>query len=380
VKGSGKTTLLDVLGRLVPRSLRTLNVTPAAVFRMIETYHPTILIDEADTFLYDAEGLRGVLDGNRKGDTVIRTVGDNFEPRAFATFCACVISLIGSLPDTLHDRSIVIDLRRRLLKEKITPFRLDRAGHLDVLARMAARWAQDNAERVAAADPAMPDGVINRESDNWRPLVAIADVAGGRWPRRASKAALKAHAAAMGDEASLLELLLGDIRSIFKERDKPDKPCAEIRSADLVEALLAIEVHPWAELGKERKPLSANKLARMLRPLSITSEKIGPEKKRVAGYVREHFKDAFSRYLEPEGDTKADIRTERDEMGTSGIFKADSLDPGCPDAKCENLITTGFCPDVRLQRGETAKRRMCGPQSRSPMTFPIAARRSMCRT
>jgi len=250
----------------------------------------------------------------------------------------------------------VIDLRRRLPKERISPFRLDRGGHLDVLARMAARWAQDNAERVAAADPVMPDGVINREADNWRPLVAIANVAGGRWPKRACKAALKAHAATVaGDEASLLEMLLGDIRNIFKERDKPDKPCADITSANLVEALVAIEVHPWAELGKERKPLTQHRLAKMLKPLAIVSEKIGPKGKRLGGYVRAHFKDAFERYLEPEGASDSDTRTQRDEMGTSDIFDSDTIATGCPSPECEKPNNDGLvsgCPSAKGGNGQ----------------------------
>ena len=28
----------------------------------------------------------------------------------------------------------------------------------------------------------MPAGVFNRAADNWRPLLAIADAAGGEWP------------------------------------------------------------------------------------------------------------------------------------------------------------------------------------------------------
>jgi hypothetical protein len=220
-KGCGKTLLLDVLGRLVRRPLRTLSITPAATFRVVEGWQPTLLIDEADTFLNDNEGLRGILDGNRKGDTVLRTVGDDYEVRAFATYGAVAIALIGTLPDTLHDRSVVIDLKRRLLKERIVPFRFDRAGHLDVLARMAVRWTADNAERVAVLDPKMPKGVINRAADNWRPLAAIAAVAGGRWPARLAKAATAAHAAGTTEDASRLELLLGDIRDAF-DTDKAE--------------------------------------------------------------------------------------------------------------------------------------------------------------
>jgi Protein of unknown function (DUF3631) len=50
------------------------------------------------------------------------------------------------------------------------------------MSRKAARWTQDYADAIAAADPEMPDGIINREADNWRPLLSVADEAGGEWP------------------------------------------------------------------------------------------------------------------------------------------------------------------------------------------------------
>jgi hypothetical protein len=206
-KGCGKTLLLDVLGRLVLRPLSTANVTPAAIFRVIEAHRPTLLVDEADTFLRENDELRGILNGNRKGSQVVRTVGEDYEPRAFATYSACAIALIGSLPDTLHDRAVAVDLKRRLRTEKAEPFRPDRAGHLDVLARRIARWAADHAQGIADSDPVMPDGIINRLADNWRPLLAIAEEAGEGWPERARQAASAAHAAAADDEASRLELL-----------------------------------------------------------------------------------------------------------------------------------------------------------------------------
>jgi putative DNA primase/helicase len=140
MKGWGKTTLEDVLGRMVLRPLPTANVTPAAIFRVVEACRPTLLIDEADTFVSQNDELRSVLNsGHRKGGSVLRTVGDDHEPRSFATYSGCVISLIGILPDTLHDRSVVVDLKRKLPSEKAEGFRPDRACHLDVLARKAAR-------------------------------------------------------------------------------------------------------------------------------------------------------------------------------------------------------------------------------------------------
>ena len=322
MKRCGKTTLLDIIGRLIWRPLPTANVTAAALFRVVEAYRPTLLVDEADTFLAEADELRGVLNsGHRKGGQVLRTVGDEHEPRSFSTYSAVAIAVIGNLPDTLADRSVIVDLKRRLPSESIESFRSDRAAHLDVLARQTTRWAADNAARVAEVDPVMPASLYNRDADNWRPLLAIAEVTGGEWPERARAAALKAQEASGGDDATLVELLLGDIRDTFAKRkkNKVERP-EEIPSGILVEGLVAIEGRPWAELGRSRKPLTQNRLARLLKPLAIAPGNVGPEENRVRGYLLEQFKEAFSRYLGPEGASEPPSRPECDEMGTSADF------------------------------------------------------------
>ena len=64
----------------------TASVTPAAIFRVVEAYRPAVLVDEADTFLRDNDELRGVINsGHRRGGSVLRTVGDDHEPRPAGT-------------------------------------------------------------------------------------------------------------------------------------------------------------------------------------------------------------------------------------------------------------------------------------------------------
>jgi Protein of unknown function (DUF3631) len=356
-KGCGKTLLLDVLDRVVARPLPTANVTAAAIFRVIEAHRPTLLVDEADTFLRDNDELRGVLNsGHRKGGAVLRTVGDDYEPRSFATYAPCVIALIGSLPDTLHDRAVTVDLKRRLPSEKVEPFRPDRASHLDVLARKAARWAKDHGELLADADPAMPDGIANRPADNWRPLLAIADVAKGEWPERARKAAEAAHIAAADDAESRLELLLGDIRMAFDEASK-----TEMASADLVKALIALEGRPWAELGKSRKSLTQNGLARRLKPLGTAPGFIGPEHARLRGYKLAQFKEAFERYLPLEGDSNRSTVQNAANTGTSDDSKACSQDNGCTVEKCEKPNNDGLLNGCTVAKGGNGAARTSRP-------------------
>jgi putative DNA primase/helicase len=84
-KGCGKTTLVDVVSRLVPRPLGGSNITTAALFRTIEVARPVLLLDEADAYVRDNEDLRSVLNaGHRRDGAVIRTVGEDHEPRRFS--------------------------------------------------------------------------------------------------------------------------------------------------------------------------------------------------------------------------------------------------------------------------------------------------------
>ena len=258
----GKTTLLDAIERLVPRPLAAANITAPALFRTIEAARPTLLLDEADTFAKDNEDLRGILNsGHRRNGMVIRIVecGKDYEPRQFSTWAPVALASIGSLPATMMDRSIIVALRRRRPDEPVESLRLDRPNGLDRLARMAARWAADHLDVLRDADPAMPESVFNRAADNWRPLLAIADAAGGDWPERARNAAV-AFAAEYTDESRRVQLL-ADIADAF-EAKKTDR----LSSDDLTAHLVGLEDRPWAEWSKGR-PLSKNQLARLVKPL-----------------------------------------------------------------------------------------------------------------
>ena len=127
-KRCGKTTLECLLSKLTHRPLPAANISPAALFRAVEKWQPTLLIDEADTFLRGNDELRGIINSGHTRDTafVIRTVGDDHEPARFSTWGPKAIALIGTLPPTLHDRSIVIRLRRKKPDEKVQRLEMDK--------------------------------------------------------------------------------------------------------------------------------------------------------------------------------------------------------------------------------------------------------------
>jgi putative DNA primase/helicase len=297
-KRCGKTRVIEILQHLTPRAIMTANVTPSALFRIIERDKPTLFIDEGDTFLKANEEMRGILNSGhtRSSAYVLRTVEikGELEPRQFSTWAPKAIALIGDLPSTLQDRSVVIQLRRKRKGEQVARFRTDRAGAMLTLNRQAARWAADHKEALMTADPVPPDALHDRAADNWRPLLAIADRAGADWPEMARDAA-RALSSDDGDsdqqEAGIR--LLADCKAIFEE-----KAVEALQPQQLVIALQQIEESPWSE-WRHGRPVTARSVARLLKPFGIKSceptRAFSGEKRRF--YARRDFEDAWSRYL-----------------------------------------------------------------------------------
>lgn len=312
-KGCGKSTMKDVLSHLVCRPLAADNVSPAVLYYVAERMQPTFLLDEADSFLKESEDLRNVLNsGYRRNGAVVRMEKNSaggYEPKNFSTWCATGFFLIGDLPATVQDRSIIIPLRRRSPEEKIKPYDPEQTSRLDDLASMCVRWMRDNLEAVAKAFPAMP-GLYNRAADNWKPLAKIADVVGGEWPTRVRES--YARAISSSSKQSMRETLLTDVRDIFSDR-RVDR----LQSSEICEALAAMEERPWPEFNRG-KPITPNGLARLLRPFGITSENHRNGHRVAKCYNIAHFADAFSSYLPSQG---ADSR-----------YSATSLEPSSKDS------------------------------------------------
>jgi hypothetical protein len=101
-KRCGKTSMLILLMYLTPKSELASNISPSALFRYIEHTHPTLLIDEADSFVGASEEMRGILNSGhtRIAANVIRNVEINGEhkPKRFSVWAAKAIATIRDLP------------------------------------------------------------------------------------------------------------------------------------------------------------------------------------------------------------------------------------------------------------------------------------------
>ena len=289
-KRCGKTRNLQILGCLVRRPLHTANITIGALTRVIDQYAPTLLIDEADTIFVNGgkAELRGILNAGlyRSNAFVLRCVGDRKQPRICSVWSPKAIALIGRLPDTLEDRSIVIPMRRRKPEEHVDLLHVDRlfAG-LETVRRKAVRWALDHLDKLGNSTPSLPEGLHDRAQDLWRPLFAIAEEAGGDWPDRAWRAAMELSGLAPRDNSPELQLL-ARIHALF-QKQQTDR----LSSETIVGAL--------AETSETQgRSLTKTRLARRLGAFGIRPTIVHRTRTQVRrGYRLQDFRDAFARYL-----------------------------------------------------------------------------------
>jgi hypothetical protein len=316
-KRCGKSILLTALSKLAYRPLQVSNIAPAALFRSIELWAPTLLIDEVDAFLAAHEDARGILNAGftRDSATVIRCVGDDHTPTPFNVWGAKALCGIGKIADTLADRSVPLRLRRRTAGESVESLRHSDPTLWEQLRARLARFALDSASSIANARPTPIPGLNDRANDAWEPLLAIADLAGGHWPKSARHAAIALHGLE-GESPSVGAELLADIKTVFDT-----KHANKIFSADLLIALLADDESPWATWNRG-KPISPRQLAAKLADFGIKSKDVRQDFEVRKGYHLEQFSDAFERYLS--ADTPATSATPLQASNHAGYSVAES--------------------------------------------------------
>lgn len=300
---SGKTRVLEVLDLLVSHSMFAFNASPAAIFRTLEDGLITLLLDEVDAIWGSRrkdehhEDLRALLNaGYKRGASIPRCVGPNHIVQHFQVFCPVAMAGIGNLPDTIISRSVIIRMRRRAPDERVEPFkgRLH-AAEGNRLRQEMAEWADFVGETVGNAWPDMPPGVEDRNEEIWEPLLAVADAAGGEWPRKTRAAAMAFVNSAEVRDSSLGLRLLSDLRSVFV-RAKQTKLSTAYLLDELKSPRSGLDDDaPWEDLYGHG--ITPRNLAKLLRPYGIRSKKVRTEGSTLQGYTWDDLFDAFQRYL-----------------------------------------------------------------------------------
>lgn len=303
-KRCGKSLLLEIVSLLVPSARMTSSISPSALFRLAERDENTVfLIDESDTVFgrngdrERAEALRGLLNsGFKRGLVVTRCEPPKFEPKDFHIFAPVALAGIGtnSIPETVADRSIVIEMRRKFPHESIREFQSDEIEFLfDPIRESVATYVKIRGREFRGLRPELPKELNPRARDIWRPFFKIAHTAGEEWVRRVNIASTTLSSGeADSDDSSLPLRLLSDTRSIFEGE--------RMSSKELMHALEEIEEAPW---GKGTIHLNTHYLARMLRNYGVRPKPFSGGK--VRGYFRKDLEEPWTLYLDPSYDPQS---------------------------------------------------------------------------
>jgi Protein of unknown function (DUF3631) len=216
--------------------------------------------------------------------------------------------------------------------EKVAPFRTRRdAPPLKVLRDQLHEWVRGSLDSLREAVPDLP--VEDRAADTWEPLFAVAELAGGDWPRRARTACLVL-SGEEPDDARIGTKLLADLKTIWGADEE------HLFSTTIIERLCKIEEAPWSEWGRERKPITQRGLAELLRPYRVKPKTVRERgvEKTSRGYSRSDLTDPWTRY-----DT-GDTATQDDE----------NTAPTSEDERVGSVSDDNFTNDTRFDKDKWA--------------------------
>ena len=222
-RACGKSVALGLIAELAHSPFESANITVAALFRIIEMYGPTVLIDEADTFLESNPEMAGILNkGYEHRGVVVRveTVGDRLQPvpyRVFGPKAIAGIAMERRLADATLSRCVRVQMRRKVQGETVQRLRSANREEFGHLRSQMHRFAKDSQQELAKGHTDMPSELSDREQDNWEPLFTVARCAGPRWLAKAREAALSIKGSTE-EPQSMTNSLLADIREVLPGR------------------------------------------------------------------------------------------------------------------------------------------------------------------
>lgn len=279
--GSAKTLLMTLIELMVPRGFVISQPTAPALVNLIKDERAVIILDELDLFFGPGNGRRDaralINSGYKRSGKTARANGviHTFAPIVMGglaqQFCA------NELLRPTRERCIMIRLRK--IEGEREPYRSRlHDGQGKALGDACVAWAQANGMELATSWPDLPDGVDGRTQEIWEPLFAVAEIAGGDWPKRADAAC---RALALGDgsdaepELTPLARCLRHLRAAFDGEP-------EVSSAELVRRLYELDQRFHALWPNPM--LAPRELAALLRPLGVAPRKIRFESGPLQGY------------------------------------------------------------------------------------------------
>jgi hypothetical protein len=343
-KQCGKSRVLELLDLLCAGAETLSDASPAYLYRRISAGEVTILLDEADAIWKrgkadeTAEALRSVINaGHRKSATVgrVEMTGQSAKLIRYQVYAPAAIAGIGNLPDTIMDRAVIVRMRRRAPDEPVRDYR-ERVTRPEgeALRDRLQGWAASAAERVGEPWPQLPAGVADRAADVWEPLLMIADLAGGDWPKLAREACTAFVTGARDDTQTVGTRMLADLQQIFGD-------ASALSTEMILGKLHALEESPWGDWYG--KPLDPRGLAKLLRAYEIRSRQVRIGEVTVKGYRSADLLEAWRIYA-PTSETSETSETSlaRHVSDVSDVSDTPALCTVCSRPLDAALVAAGY--------------------------------------
>jgi hypothetical protein len=183
---------------------------------------------------------------------------------------------------------------------KLKQFDDNSSDELKTINLLIWQWVKNN--RAINPNPDMPRELRNRQADNWRPLIAIADaLSSPYWSKAAREAAISLTCGYQEEDVGVI--LLSDIRSVFNTRGVDRM----FRKA-LLNTLHELEDGIWSEWrglkdNQSPHPLSQRELNELLgqfgikaKTIWLTPRTLGNRGRSDKGYLRSWFEPAWQAY------------------------------------------------------------------------------------
>ena len=294
---SGKSRIIEIAKLLVENPKKSDNISASALGRF--TFGRTILLDEADKQMRDAEKREAIMSNLNSGyeeDGTYTRVGGakNDKEEEFKTFSPKMISGIGTkyMTDTLVDRSIMIRMARKYDDQKLPRFRkrVLQPRYAQLREALLKCFSDDaTLEYLYDVEPFLPDELNDRQADILEPLFAIADMASPEWGERIRSVAITL-CAEEEEEVSLNVSLLRNISEFMK---------SDMHSAEICEQLNENDEWDWNTFNpyKAKTGISQKQLGSFLKDFGIHPQNLRINHVQRKGYAfNTHMKDCFERY------------------------------------------------------------------------------------
>ena len=345
---SGKSRVFECLECVVHAPFYGTGMTEAVLFRIIDQFRPTLLLDEMDRMFKERRGELSErqemivaivnLSYRRKGQ--VPRVGLTREIEFFKVYCPKALAGIGHMPHTIEDRGVPIRMRRKLTTETVEDWDEDiTEADGETLRTRLEGWGAYARLQLARVKPEMPRELDDRARQSYKVLVAIADLAEEGWPERARDALVNLRAEAENPKESQGMRLLRDVATFADVLVQHER----MPTRELLDFLYVRGDSPWEEWwGPSEGKKAARRLALVLAEYDVKPEQMWVDGAKARGYETAAILGAVARY----GAETVDTVGSADLQGFSPtVLGQNGSIPTVLNGGSESADLQGFSPD-----------------------------------